>query len=100
MRHWKLFARIMGIILSFTFLQSGTLGVAAEKVIKVGSVLPLTGSLADTGRYNRAGTQIAVDIINNKYPDLNLPLAKTEGIPNLNNARIEIVWADSKGTRM
>lgn len=66
--------------------------MAAEKTIKVGAVLPLTGSLAQTGRFNRPGIEFAVDIINNKYPNLNLPLAKTEGIPNLNNAKIEILF--------
>jgi branched-chain amino acid transport system substrate-binding protein len=39
---------------------------------------------------------MAVDIINGKY-DLNLPLAKTEGLPNLGGAKIEIIFADSKG---
>ncbi len=71
--------------------------ISAEKTIKVGCVLALTGSLAQTGRNNRAGVEFAVDLINNKYPDVNLPLAKEEGIPNLNNAKIEIVWGDSQG---
>jgi branched-chain amino acid transport system substrate-binding protein len=95
MKKWKMLILAMGII----FLMEGlpaSFAIAAEN-IKVGAVLPLTGSLAQTGRYNRAGIEFAVDIINNKYPDLNLPLAKTEGIPNLNNAKIEIVWGDSQG---
>jgi branched-chain amino acid transport system substrate-binding protein len=37
-----------------------------------------------------------VDIINGKY-DLNLPLANQEGIPNLDHAKIEVVYADTKG---
>jgi branched-chain amino acid transport system substrate-binding protein len=69
---------------------------AQPKTIKVGALYPLTGNLASTGLDNKRGVELAVDIINGKY-DLNLPLAKTEGIPNLGGARIEIVWADTKG---
>jgi branched-chain amino acid transport system substrate-binding protein len=69
---------------------------AAPQTIKIGGVYPLTGNLASTGLDNKRGVELAVEIINNKY-DLNLPLAKTEGLPNLGGAKIEMVWADSKG---
>jgi branched-chain amino acid transport system substrate-binding protein len=69
---------------------------AAPKVIKIGAVYPLTGNLAATGLDCKRGVDLAVDIINGKY-DLPLPLAKTEGIPNLGGAKIEIVYADTKG---
>lgn len=52
MRNWESWALIMGITLAFTAILPGTFVMAAGKAIKVGSVLPLTGSLADTGRYN------------------------------------------------
>ena len=39
---------------------------------------------------------LAVDIINGKY-DLDLPLAKEEGLPNLGGAKLELVFADTKG---
>jgi branched-chain amino acid transport system substrate-binding protein len=69
---------------------------AQQKTIKIGAVYPLTGNLASTGLDCRRGVEMAVDIINGKY-DLNLPLAKSEGLPNLGGAKIEIVWADTKG---
>src|SRR5271157_252779 len=69
---------------------------AAPNTIKIGAVYPLTGNLASTGLDNKRGVELAVEIINNKY-DLNLPLAKTEGLPNLGGAKIEIVWSDTKG---
>ncbi len=68
----------------------------AAQTIKIGGVYPLTGNLASTGLDCRRGVELAVDIINGKY-DLNLPLAKTEGLPNLGGAKIEMVWADTKG---
>ena len=69
---------------------------AQAKTIKIGALYPLTGNLASTGLDCKRGVEMAVDIINGKY-DLNLPLAKTEGLPNLGGAKIEIVWADTKG---
>jgi branched-chain amino acid transport system substrate-binding protein len=39
---------------------------------------------------------LAVDIINGKY-DLDLPLARTEGLPNLKGATIKVIFADHQG---
>ena len=69
---------------------------AAPKTIKIGGLYPLTGNLASTGLDCKRGAEMAVEIINGKY-DLNLPMARTEGLPNLGGARIEMVWADTKG---
>jgi len=75
-------------LVSQAFAQGGT--------IKIGAVYPLTGNLASTGLDCKRGVEMAVEIINGKY-DLNLPLAKVEGLPNLGGAKIEMVWADTKG---
>jgi branched-chain amino acid transport system substrate-binding protein len=69
---------------------------AQQKVIKIGALYPLTGNLASTGMDCKRGVDLAVEIINGKY-DLNLPFAKEEGIPNLGGAKIEVIYADTKG---
>jgi branched-chain amino acid transport system substrate-binding protein len=69
---------------------------AQQKVIKIGALYPLTGNLAATGMDCKRGVDLAVEIINGKY-DLNLPFAKVEGIPNLGGAKIEVIYADTKG---
>jgi branched-chain amino acid transport system substrate-binding protein len=69
---------------------------AQQKTIKIGALYPLTGNLAATGMDCKRGVDLAVEIINGKY-DLNLPFAKEEGIPGLGGAKIEIVYADTKG---
>ena len=69
---------------------------AQQKVIKIGALYPLTGNLAATGMDCKRGVDLAVEIINGKY-DLNLPFAKEEGIPNLGGAKIEVIYADTKG---
>jgi branched-chain amino acid transport system substrate-binding protein len=66
------------------------------KVIRIGAVYPLTGNLASTGLDCRRGAELAVDIINGKH-DLDLPLARTEGLPDLGGAKLELVVADTKG---
>jgi branched-chain amino acid transport system substrate-binding protein len=69
---------------------------AQQKTIKIGALYPLTGNLAATGMDCKRGVDLAVEIINGKF-DLNLPFAKMEGIPNLGGAKIEVVYADTKG---
>ena len=87
---------IMGLSLFVVLFLTGSVFAQKSKVIKVGAVYPLTGNIASTGLDCKRGAELAVDIINGKY-DLNLPLAKTEGIPNLGGAKIELVFADTKG---
>jgi len=70
--------------------------LAQQKVIKIGALYPLTGNLAATGMDCKRGVDLAVEIINGNY-DLNLPLAHEEGIPNLGGAKIEVIYADTKG---
>jgi branched-chain amino acid transport system substrate-binding protein len=69
---------------------------AQQKVIKIGALYPLTGNLAATGMDCKRGVDLAVEIINGKF-DLNLPFAKEEGIPGMGGAKIEVVYADTKG---
>ncbi len=67
------------------------------ETIKIGAILPLTGSAAATGVKLQAAMEVAQEIINNEYADLAVPLAKDAGLPNLNNRKIEIIFADHQG---
>jgi len=78
-----------------TLAQAGP-GLAQQKVIKIGALYPLTGNLAATGSDCKRGVDLAVEIINGGY-ELNLPLARDKGIPNLGGAKIEVIYADTKG---
>jgi branched-chain amino acid transport system substrate-binding protein len=70
---------------------------AADKEILIGAVYPLTGNIASTGLDCLHGAELAVDIINGKHPELNLPLSKDAGLPNLGGAKLKLVVADTKG---
>lgn len=75
------------ILLSFTSLAM------AQQEIKIGVIYPLTGPAASTGQVLLEGAKLAADIVNGKY-NLNMPLAKTEGLPNLKGAKIKIIAGD------
>jgi branched-chain amino acid transport system substrate-binding protein len=69
--------------------------LAEEKIIKIGTLFPLTGPVATAGQRCQAAVQTAVEIINNKHPELKVPLADQEGI--LDGYKIALVHADSQG---
>ncbi len=70
---------------------------AAPKEIKIGVLLPLSGGSASTGLDLKYANELAAQIVNGKY-DLGIPLAKTEGLPNLGGAKVTLVFADHQGT--
>ncbi len=89
--------RIM-VVLSWLLILVFSVSAQSQQnqVIKIGAVYPLTGNIASTGLDNKTGVDLAVDIINGKY-DLDLPMARTMGLPNFGGAKIQIVYADTKG---
>ncbi|HKI97222.1 MAG TPA: ABC transporter substrate-binding protein [bacterium] len=67
-------------------------------VVKIGQLTPLSGNAAAAGEHEKAAGALAVEIINNKHPELsNLPLAATAGLPNLGGAKLEVVVVDHQG---
>ncbi len=84
------------VVLLLLVLGFSVSAQSQQKVIKIGAVYPLTGNIASTGLDCRRGVDLAVDIINGKY-DLDLPMARQAGLPNMGGAKIEIVYADTKG---
>ncbi len=70
--------------------------VAAADTIRIGVLYPLSGPVAQPGNDVLAAAKVAQDIVNNEH-DLDLPLARTEGLPNLGGAKVELVVADHQG---
>ncbi|MER3398914.1 MAG: branched-chain amino acid ABC transporter substrate-binding protein, partial [Chloroflexota bacterium] len=67
------------------------------KEVKVGVIWPLTGPTASVGLELRAGVELAAEVINGRY-DLDMPLAREEGLSNLGGAKVTAVWADHGGS--
>ena len=71
---------------------------AAEKEIKIGVIYPLSGALATIGRdLQKAAEFTAENLINNQNPSVDMLMAKWGGIPTLGNAKIKLIFADSRG---
>ncbi len=68
---------------------------AAEKIIKIGALFPLTGTAAVAGQNCVNAVLAAADVINKKNADIKAPLAAQEGI--LGGYKIVIVKADHQG---
>jgi len=64
------------------------------EAVRVGVVYPLTGALAATGVASQDAFLLAAEIVNNEYPDLNLPMAAEAGLTCLGGAPIELIFAD------
>jgi len=86
-----LFVSILSVVMILPTL------VAAQKEVKIGVILPLSGALAPIGKSLKEGAELAAEIVNKKYPELDIPIAKWEGIPNLGGAKIKLIFADSRG---
>jgi branched-chain amino acid transport system substrate-binding protein len=68
----------------------------APKEVVIGVLYPLSGPVAQVGVDCVNAVKLAADVVNGKY-DLNVPLARTEGLPGLGGARIRLVIVDHQG---
>jgi branched-chain amino acid transport system substrate-binding protein len=89
----KLLCFLAAIAVSFN-----SFAVAQQKVneVVIGVLEPLTGPVAQIGLDSIAAIKTAVQIINEKT-DLDMPFAKTQGLPGLGGAKIRLVIADHQG---
>ena len=69
---------------------------AQTKEVVIGAIYPMSGSAAQVGVDARYAIETAVDIVNNEHK-LDLPLAKTAGLPGLQGAKIRVVFGDHQG---
>lgn len=83
------------VFMSAFFLALCGGAFAADKVIKIGALFPLTGPAAVSGQNCLAAVQTAADIINGSYDFQDFPLAKKAGL--LDGYKIVVVQADHQG---
>jgi branched-chain amino acid transport system substrate-binding protein len=69
---------------------------AQQPEVVVGALYPLSGANAQIGIDAKQAFETALDVVNNAR-DLDLPLAKTAGLPGLNGAKVRVVYADHQG---
>ncbi len=72
-------------------------GAPEDGVVRIGVILPLSGTAATVGNDERAALELLVQMVNEDQADIPLPLAAGVGLPNLDGAQVELVYADSQG---
>ena len=91
----------LSILFGTALMVAGTASIApaqSQETIRIGALYPLSGAVAKSGEDTLNAIRLAVDVINGKYPDSNLPFAKTGGLPNLKGAKIELITADHQAS--
>src|SRR5512134_2384603 len=69
---------------------------AQGREVVIGVLYPLSGPVAQAGVDAKAAAETAVEIINTRQ-DLDLPLARTEGLPGLGGAKLRLIFVDHQG---
>nr|WP_319489304.1 ABC transporter substrate-binding protein [uncultured Caproiciproducens sp.] len=69
---------------------------SSSDTINIGVLLPMSGTQQKAGREVKEAMNMFVDIINNERNDIDIPLAKTAGLPNLGGKKIQLVYGDLK----
>jgi branched-chain amino acid transport system substrate-binding protein len=90
------FAKVWRLVAACVLLVALVLPAAAADKVRIGAIYPLTGLAGSTGAELKDAITLAADIVNGKY-DLDLPLARTEGLPNLKGAKVEVIFCDHQG---
>src|SRR5690349_19248955 len=71
----------------------------APSEVRIGLLAPMTGPNKQAGQDAQRGALLAADVVNGLNSLIPLPLAESSGLPNLGNARIRIITADTKGDK-
>ncbi len=83
------------IVLSATMLLCGQLATAQNEV-RIGVLMPTSGAAAKSGQETLEAIKLAIDIVNGKF-DIDMPFARTEGLPNHNGAKLRMITEDHGG---
>ncbi len=94
--------RILAVAVACLLILPGVVAVAPEhaatqpKEVVIGVLYPMSGNAAQVGIDCVNAVKLAADLVNNDV-NLNVPLAKGEGLPGLGGAKIRLVIVDHQG---
>ncbi len=72
-------AAVLSLVLFLSLLIASPAAFSAEKEIKIGVLYPLSGALATIGRDLQRAAELTADIVNNKAPGVDIPMAQWGG---------------------
>jgi len=90
-----MYKRLFGLAAA-ALVAGATIATAQTKEVVIGVLYPLSGPVAQVGKDAVAAINTALEIINNKN-DLDMPLAKGEGLTGLGGAKIRVIVGDHQG---
>lgn len=70
--------------------------ISQPREVVIGVMYPLSGNAAQVGVDAVNAVKLAVDIVNANH-DINVPLGRGEGLPNLGGAKIRVIIVDHQG---
>ena len=88
--------RVTTLVLALLAVVAPAAFAQAPKEVVIGVLYPLSGNAAQVGIDSVNAVRLAVDIINANH-DLNLPLAKGEGLAGLGGAKVRVIVVDHQG---
>src|SRR5262249_22938185 len=94
--------RIPRVMIVIAVLAQAALSLAPVRAaspvseVLIGELLPLTGNFASLGQQYLWAGQTVEDIVNNDYPDLQVPLGPGKGFPGLGGAKMTLVVRDDQ----
>src|SRR5262245_63565388 len=87
-------AAVLSFVAALWTLGARAAGPVTE--VLIGELLPLTGNFASLGQQYLWAGQTVEDIVNNDYPDLQVPLGPGKGFPGLGGAKMTLVVRDDQ----
>lgn len=77
--------------------ETGDAAGGGGQAVRLGAIYPLSGANASAGVDVLHGAELAVEIVNGRHAEIDLPLAREAGLPGLGGAKLELVSADTAG---
>ncbi len=87
-------ATALSLLAVYAYMSTPAASAVSE--VLIGELLPLTGNFASLGQQYLWAAQTAEDIVNNDYPDLQVPLGPGKGFPGLGGAKMTLVVRDDQ----
>lgn len=88
--------KLLSSLLALLLLVIPALAMAED--CQVGILYPLSGNVATIGQLDVLAMELAVEIINNEHPELDLPFAAEAGIPGLDGGKLILHVSDTQGS--
>src|SRR5262249_23446234 len=96
MRRFRLVVPVLLAMVAVGSLGPERAEPQAPQEVLIGILPPLTGNFASLGQQSLWSNQTVEDIVNNDYPDLNVPLGPGKGFTGLGGAPMKLVVRDDQ----